>query len=330
MFGNRTGWRTSTGLIVFLLIPALNWLWVRKLAPDMAPVRPGTAATFWAAACPLQPPKHFPGRSAIGLHQGMYIYESSHFHGSDLYGVPEDEIASLFDSAIKDIKEASERKEWRPDHEKGFQKWLANGGDVRRDIPGLLQAIEQVRSARWEKEAPEMVQWHIAANDYREGVLQRADHYWATQLFECILLSSLAWLLLWPLFFRCRWWLWAILYGLVPVLFFMPLYLGYACFTFTSRGPSGGIAYPWLVVWFAGDWTWFAWDKTLVESLPRLLDPLSTPIGIPMVLSGRGMPPPSLALRWGLALAGAVSACSFLRFSWLHKIWLDYRSIDGK
>ena len=44
--------------------------------------------------------------------------------------------------------------------------------------------------------------------------------------------------------------------GMLPTLFCLPYWLGYAPLTFTSAGPVGGVLYPWLLQTLRGlPWT---------------------------------------------------------------------------
>src|SRR5438067_304339 len=91
---------------------------------------------------------------------------------------------------------------------------------------------------------------------------------------EFVYLSALVVFAAWPWLRNGRPLRWAVHLGLVPVLLFLPYWLGYAGFTFTSAGPSGGVLYPWLIVWF-GRLPWTALDTAIVSRLPPVLEPYS-------------------------------------------------------
>jgi hypothetical protein len=74
------------------------------------------------------------------------------------------------------------------------------------------------------------------------------------------------------------------------------------------------VLYPWLVAQFRNRaWPIFPWDRPLAALLPPLLETLSQPIGSPIVLSGGGMPGPTVVLAMGVLLAGLVYAVPFVR-----------------
>jgi len=108
------------------------------------------------------------------------------------------------------------------------------------------------------------------------------------------------------------WRSWAIHLGLLPMLFLLPVYLGYATFSFTSAGPSGGVLYPWLLSGFFGG-RCNEWDRQILSHLPKILEPLSAPIGMPLSLSGMGMPGPTTMVIAGLVIALLVFSVHKLR-----------------
>jgi hypothetical protein len=90
----------------------------------------------------------------------------------------------------------------------------------------------------------------------------------------------------------------------LPILFLLPTYLGYATYSFTSAGPSGGVLYPFLLGNIRGG-SVTTFDRWLLVHTPRLLEPLSTPIGSPLALTGMGMPGPTSAVVAGVLIGGA-------------------------
>ena len=129
----------------------------------------------------------------------------------------------------------------------------------------------------------------------------RAKWYWANLFFEWVFLSGLVLLLLWPVLNRVGAARWAAHYAAAPILFMLPVYLGYATFTFTSAGPSGGVLYPFLISRIHGG-TFTRFDEQILPFVPQILEPLSTPIGPPMALTGMGMPGPVTMVSAGLLL----------------------------
>ena len=92
---------------------------------------------------------------------------------------------------------------------------------------------------------------------------------------------------------------------------------------FKCVGPSGGVVYPFLVVWFRGG-TCSDLDAWLIAHTPQLLESLSTPPGDFIVISGGGLPSPTLLILVS-ALLGAVV---YLAAVWLRKLQRDSRVLS--
>jgi hypothetical protein len=98
------------------------------------------------------------------------------------------------------------------------------------------------------------------------------------------------------------WWSWAIHLGLLPILFMVPFYLGYAAFTFSSYGPSGGVLYPWLLIALPrGECNKL--DSQILEHTPQILEPLAAPVGTRNALSWKAFPGPTTMVIAGLVIA---------------------------
>jgi hypothetical protein len=293
-----------------LLTPLLVALSILHFAPTMAPVRDGSMEIFWDSSFHWEKT----GGRVYGPWKDWFIYERQHMHGSDLYRVPEGEVnahlAAALDRLEREVAEGTV-----PDFVAlGFRRWQQSDAGRQRDLPALLAAIQDADLAELQKLDPQVAQYFLDSRQYVEERLRHSEGYWANQLFEWVFLSALALLVLWPVLRSCGRLARALHWGLAPPLFFLPLYLGYATFTFTSRGPSGGVLYPWLVLLFRNrDWPFFPWDRYLLAHLPPVLAPLSVPIGSPIVLSGGGMPGPTVVLALGILLASLVYVLPFLR-----------------
>jgi len=131
---------------------------------------------------------------------------------------------------------------------------------------------------------------------------ERNKWYWANISFEWLFLSGLVLFAMWPLLWRKSSLRWAVHLGLIPMLFMLPTYLGYARYTFSSTGPTGGVLYPWLLMNSAGG-SCNDFDRWMLTHIPQILEPMSAPIGMPMALSWRGMPGPTTMAIAGLVIA---------------------------
>jgi hypothetical protein len=94
------------------------------------------------------------------------------------------------------------------------------------------------------------------------------------------------------------------------LLLFLPYYLGYATWTFTSAGPSGGVLYPWVILCFGGLRLWTPLDSWILEATPKVLEPLSQRLGSMLVVSGGCEFGPVAALVSGSVVA-AITAGVF-------------------
>ncbi|MEM9250791.1 MAG: hypothetical protein AAGB29_00445 [Planctomycetota bacterium] len=140
-------------------------------------------------------------------------------------------------------------------------------------------------------------------NGHFEAGVARASGYVLTLMFEVLLLGAI-WLWIVLLFDRSESRLARALAWLVlPLLFMIPSYLGYASTSYTSAGPSGGVVYPFLIRAMPGRSLTPWWDWVFLEHAPPVFAPLSTAIGPFMSLSGRGIPGPMVMLGLGVVLA---------------------------
>jgi hypothetical protein len=277
-------WRRSLGVALRLALaflpPLLLAVAILRLAPQMAPVQEGSVDLFWNAAFHWEKgPPAFSGAVAVGLWKNWFIYERQNMHGSDLHRVPEGEVNAGTGQALRRLEQEVARDAVPGFVVRGFRSWQQGQGGPNQDLPALLAAIEEARLDEWRERDRRVFDALRQKSQATEERLRGSDGYWATQLFEWAFLSALALLVLWPLLRPCGKLQRALHWGLAPVLFFLPLYLGYATYTFTSRGPSGGVLYPWLVAQFRNRaWPIFPWDRPLAALLPPLRT-MGLPIG---------------------------------------------------
>lgn len=277
------------------------------LRSRMTPVRTGTSDAFWAHACGVDLTGTASTNSSGHVHvvSNVCYYESQHMHGSVLYSVPMAEVESSLARAVQLMQQRSQPSEEPHDEIAALAAWQARP-EVEQTLESLMSDLRQARVARLAKQSPSSIE-AMGVYDYLfERRLQQAKWYWANHVFEFIWLVGLIWLALWPLIRSSPPWRWSVHLAPLPLLLMLPVYLGYAIFTFTSAGPSGGVLYPWIVAVAGSGGTFTTLDQQIVERLPQVLEPLSQPIGSPMALTGRGLTGPSAALVTGLVL-GAVA-----------------------
>lgn len=157
-----------------------------------------------------------------------------------------------------------------------------------------------------------VARWWALAGYWHWNVIGELCFFWALLLFAA-----------WPWLRGLRPWQWALHAGLLPVLFLLPHWLGYAHWSYLSSGPSGGVLYPSLIASFprGDEKTWDAWAQ---ERVPLLLYRWSYPAGPTPVwfhadLKGWGGfprtgPGPVAALAFGIGLGVFVYGMRWIVF----------------
>ncbi len=282
-----------------------------RLAPRMAPIKRGNAEELWEQAFHFQPRAFLGHGNVYKSREGWFLYDIQHFHGSDLYCVPESEVAATLDEVVKKMRLSERNEEVYPHAHAGFEKWSSCPDSSRQNAARLLADIRQAQMEE-NKDDPgiySLLESEAWVTDVRWA---RSKWYWANIAFEWLLLSGLVVFAAWPALRNKGWRSWALHLGLLPMFFLLPVYLGYATFSFTSAGPSGGVLYPWLLSGFFGG-RCNELDRQILAHLPRILEPLSAPIGMPLSLSGMGMPGPTTMVIAGLVIALLVFSVHKLR-----------------
>jgi hypothetical protein len=106
---------------------------------------------------------------------------------------------------------------------------------------------------------------------------EHARHWHWNALGEFAYLFVLILFAAWPWLCNASPWRWGLHLGLLPALFLLPYWLGYAYWSCPQFGPSGGVLYPSLVLScprLADD----SFDAWVLDRVPPLLYPCSYPI----------------------------------------------------
>ncbi|MHC4475787.1 MAG: hypothetical protein ACYTEL_09075 [Planctomycetota bacterium] len=283
---------------------------VGSLMRLMAPVGAGNPEDFWYVACGVklaaeQSDYFTSGRTA--LRDGCFIYEMGHLHGSTLFRIRRSEAMAEFTKVVDKLESKVPKRDPNSWFIAGYLKWKEQTEATADDANALLNNIAEARDARHRARSPEGYAYQKLDDYFFERRLRQAKRYWANLVFEFLFLSGLVWLALWPMLRGKQPWRWALHLGLVPLLFIAPVYLGYATYTFTSRGPSGGVLYPWLVLPFAGG-SMNHVDRFILERIPQILEPLSQGIGSWIALTGMGFRGPTKVA----GLSAVVSVCALV------------------
>jgi len=281
-----------------------------RLAPKMAPVQRGTAEELWEQACHFDPRDMVLGGhgEVFGARDGYFLYDIHHMHGSYLYCVPESEVLATFEEVVEKLRVSKENPNIYEHARTGFEKWSSNP-DLARDNPeDLLSEIRKAHLVHYRKGDPDIYSMHETEAWLTNLRWTRSKWYWANIVFEWLFFSALILFAAWPFLVDKPWHRWALHLGLLPMLLMLPTYLGYARYTFSSTGPTGGVLYPWIIERFSGG-NCNDLDRWILTYTPLILEPLSSPIGMPMALSWRGMPGPTTMVIAGVGIVCVVFTC---------------------
>lgn len=306
--------KLSLGFVV--LVALLSALGIARLAPYMSPVREGNSHAFWMAATGVKLTPEVPDRTGdtYFVDDDWVAYDLWHFHGSDIYRVPVNEVLADFPSVIAELEKSAGGEE-KSFTIQGYLNWRDNP-KLPRTAYALHTSIQEERLRDRMRQGPKYAYYLATSEFFFWRRWNRIPYYWANYAFEWTFLTGLALFLVWPLMRNHPRWRIALHRALIPLLFFIPAYLGYASFSLTSAGPSGGILYPFLLIYF-GRWGFVTtWDSWTLSRMPPLLEPISTPIGAPMALTGKGSTGPTCAILFGLAAAAAILAARWLYTQW--------------
>jgi hypothetical protein len=293
-------------LVVLAALVALTSAQVLRWGWRMQPVRRGTAADFWYAACDVEldgrepRPRGMFGGRVYPARDGWFLYGQPHFHGEDLYPVPEEEVLAAFPEVREQLDRP--RENVPPFIEAGIRNWAARDPG-REDAAALL---EEIRSAwlgppgRGDEQSRD---YRLALEQYTEQRrLEAWKWWWVTIPFEVVFLTGLLLFAAWPWLIKAGKWRWSLHLGLLPPLFFAPYLLGYAPLTFTSAFPQGGAFYPHLLIQFRG-LPRTPIDRAVLPHIPRPLARLSPGPGPVLSISGFGAAPPSMIALMSAALS---------------------------
>jgi hypothetical protein len=285
------------------------------LTPTMAPIKRGSVEELWENACHLHE-----WEKAIGGHghvykprEGWFLYDLQYLHHSDLYKVPEAEVFASFDQVVEKLRDKENPNIF--EHARaGFEKWN-NRKDIDQRNPEILLADiwdayldkNEVKNPR----ANFILEGHAWLIELRWA---QSKWYWFNIVFEWFFLSGLILFAAWPILHKKSWWNYAAHWGLLPLLFVLPAYMGYGTLSFSYRIPCGGVIYPWLTFALRQSGSCNDLDRHILDHVPQLLEPLSSEIPIPLMGRMRdiiwsGMPGPTTLAIVGLVIASLVFAC---------------------
>ncbi len=315
----RMGLRVVVCWGIVLLAAVSSAYGIATLAERMAPSHPGSSQIFWNIACRVtlhSEKKLCCGGNAYYVNDSWFAYESSYLHGSKLLLISAAEVSSDFDAAVEALQTAHEQGE-DDAFIRGYVSWRDD--EHHSHTPrALLDSIRISREKSLCEENTAMLAHFLIDEQMFWRRLARVNWYWANVVFEWVFLSGLVLFALWPGIRKLSALRWAVHVGLLPVMFMLPTYLGYASYSFTTVGPCGGILYPFLLTGLHGG-SVTEFDSLLLAALPKVLVPLSTSFGSPMVFSGRGMPGPTSAVIAGICLAALILVVNLGVRQWIKR-----------
>jgi hypothetical protein len=301
---NRRAWPWKVMVVLTVLIAlgvALRWA-----GRSTYPVRDGTAAQFWLHATGIDLGVRNPER---GIHHyylprdGWFIYYDQGFHGQFLRRVPAADAQALFPKVVERLRNAPPDV-LRDDVETGFREWEQSGAGPN-DAAGLLVKIREAWLDRLLRSDPSLYQYVLPEEDDFTDRWNRIQRFHWNLWFEFAFFTLVILVAAWPWLRNARRWQWAVHLALLPPLFCLPFWLGYAPLTFTSAGDQEVVLYPWLVRSLGG-LPRSQLDPIIYRALPKPLEPLSQTTGPMLSLSGFGPPGPVIITLIGLLLGLAV------------------------
>jgi hypothetical protein len=309
--------KKSILLSVLIIIGLLAYF-----AERMQPVPYGDAEDYWEFACGIELNAfdgYFPYARRTGVFpktDGWYFYYFQEHHGRHIYRVTEESLIKTVHEVfpllnIEITKSAQKNLRERELGEKNMRRKECH--KLMADIKGNdTQFIEKVNIERssasnhlgGEREiASFKIQW------------ERAKIYWVSVVFESV--------------FLCFWWIFtfhkgafgklnekfSIRLAFFPLILFIPHYLGYAPYLFSS-GPSGGILYPlFAIMLVALPFGWVPFnliDIWILELLPQPLMYISQGPASPLALSFHSGVSPTVLIIYAILILAS------------NKLWRKY------
>lgn len=290
--------RYAIGLAILCEVAIVYGLYVD--AGPMRPTHPGCARDFWKLVTRVDwpyPTSNAPWSGDFLIDGDSFYYSRQHLHGSVLFELSRADAMALWPEVETRLEDRAENHANDDPEASVYAEWSAD--IARLEIDSFLDRIQDQRI----KSNDNLVTYRAVEQHLMQRRVFKANHYHVNFIFEFAWLSMLVWLIFRPLIRRTSLIRAFFQWQLVPLMFFMPVYLGYASWTFTSVGPSGGVLYPRLLSYFTGGQRSVA-DQIILDRIPPLLISISQDIGPLMTVSGRGLIGPM-----SLFLLGVVPGC---------------------
>jgi hypothetical protein len=192
--------------------------------------------------------------------------------------------------------------------------WAQPDGQPWAGLLSIQEAEERLRVFRPDA-AFSSVRYHRDNEKHLDQWWEQARHWHWNAVGEFGYLAALLLFAAWPWLRDLHSWRWGLHLGLLPVLFFLPYWLGYACCSSLSLGPSGGVLYPSLVL-ASPQLPAVPFDVWVWKLFPRVLVSWSYPVGNngliqTDILAGsfRGIGPGPMTTLFAGILLGLMAYC---------------------
>jgi hypothetical protein len=281
--------RTWVKICVVFIVALSPSIGVVRNARLHAPVQEGTPTEFWQLACGV----NVTGAGEQKVLGGMYppkgdwaIYYVLGYHDQFLHRVRLSEIAPFMPEVISLLQAEQQQGDLHP----VFQRVLESGIDPGNPPADVREFLGLLRKCQLDLAQDTDREWHaylLGSERVFDERWNRAHSYWLTLAFESLWLGGLIAFASIPWIRNSGRSRWAIHLGLVPTLLFLPYFLGYVPYMFTSAFPAGGVFYPYVLLWFRR-LPWTGLDTWLLQFAPQFFEPLTQQPGPMLAVTGMG------------------------------------------
>jgi hypothetical protein len=293
--------------VVLLALAALVVGFVRSYGPA-SPVQDGLSEDLWYAATKIRLTEgrvHDKRLDALyEVKDGYFLYYRNDPKELIVFRVGLDDIQRDLAPMLQRI-DAEPPATVEPWVKQGMRVWVAADPD-RENAAELIQVTGRQQVQWLEKEQPSQ----LALVRLREVAVR--DRWWRERWYpwvaagEFVYLAGLVLFAAWPLLRNTGPVSWAVHFGLVPVLLFLPFWLGYASGSYSPTRLKGGVVYPSLVAPFS-----FlpstAIDPSIAAAFPKVLESVAPIDSAPRTKSPQGEHAGAVAVLGLGAVVGATT-----------------------
>ncbi|MHC4266506.1 MAG: hypothetical protein ACYSUK_11330 [Planctomycetota bacterium] len=255
------------------------------------PIWDASAEDFWYVGTRVNLDNTDKGRLySMGLGRIIYskdycYFQRHHLHGFYVYRAPTSEVNILFPKIIDILENKVSHPDPNDPVSLGYLSWKALPDKEEDGVEQLINQIEEARAKVYSNRYFRIAtMWDLELYHLLDRI-QKSRWYWANFVFEFVFLGCLVIWFFWPGIKQLKFRSWLIRVLFLPILFFLPWYLGYAPWSVTTFGPRGGVLYPWFMTLSRAIRPWSflsSFEYWLIEHLPPLLESLAHDTGSPL------------------------------------------------